>query len=96
MMAVTTGASVVPVYINSPYLPFRRTRIILGEPVLFDAEKRAEGIEAGNAFLEQRLADLRAIAESVTPPEEQKRIEEQREFNRKRVVNFGKGRKSHA
>ena len=63
MIALKTNAPVVPVYIKGKYKPFRRMKMIIGEPIRLSdyvGEKmNPTAIEEATSFLENKLKDLR-------------------------------------
>ena len=63
MIALKTNAPVVPVYIKGKYKPFRRMKMIIGEPIRLSdyvGEKmNPTAIEEATSFLENKLKDLK-------------------------------------
>jgi 1-acyl-sn-glycerol-3-phosphate acyltransferase len=63
MIALKNDAPVIPVYIKGRYKPFRRMKMIVGEPVLLSdyvGNKTDQAtVEAATRFMESKLKDLR-------------------------------------
>ncbi len=63
MIALKSGAPIVPIYLKGTYKLFRRMKVIIGEPVSLSdyVGKRTDQttVEAATRFLEQKLEDLR-------------------------------------
>jgi len=62
MIAMKSGAPVIPVYLKGLYKPFRRMKVIIGEPVLLSdyvgTKTDPRSVEAATSFLESKLEDL--------------------------------------
>jgi 1-acyl-sn-glycerol-3-phosphate acyltransferase len=62
MIALKTGAPVIPLYIKGSYKYFRRMKLIVGEPVLISdyvgSKTDPSTVEAATKFLEDKLKDL--------------------------------------
>ena len=65
MIALKSAAPVIPVYLKGVYKPFRRMKVIVGEPVLLSdyvgTKTDPHTVEAATSFLEQKLEDLQNI-----------------------------------
>jgi 1-acyl-sn-glycerol-3-phosphate acyltransferase len=63
MIALKSGAPIIPLYIKGAYKPFRRMKLIVGEPIqLADyvgTKTDPQAVEAATAFLNQKVEDLR-------------------------------------
>jgi 1-acyl-sn-glycerol-3-phosphate acyltransferase len=62
MIALKTGAPIIPLYIKGSYKFFRRMKLIVGEPVLISdyvgSKTDPATVEAATKFLEDKLKDL--------------------------------------
>jgi len=62
MIAMKSGAPVVPVYLKGMYKPFRRMKVIIGEPIQLSdyvgTKTDPHSVEAATRFLESKLEDL--------------------------------------
>ncbi len=63
MIALKNDAPVIPIYIKGKYKPFRRMKVIIGEPVrLADyvgPKTDTASVEAATRFLESKIKDLK-------------------------------------
>jgi 1-acyl-sn-glycerol-3-phosphate acyltransferase len=63
MIALKNEAPVIPIYIKGEYKPFRRMKMIIGEPIVLSdyvGKKTDQStVEAATRFLENKLKDLR-------------------------------------
>lgn len=63
MIALKSGAPVVPMYIKGSYKLFRRMKVIIGEPICLcdyvGTKTNQQTVEAATRFMEQKLEDLR-------------------------------------
>jgi 1-acyl-sn-glycerol-3-phosphate acyltransferase len=66
MIALKTGAPVVPVYIKGKYKLFRRMKLIIGEPILLSdyvgSKTDPATVGAATRFLEDKLKDMKKYA----------------------------------
>lgn len=62
MIAMKSGAPIVPVYLKGSYKAFRRMKVIIGEPILLSdyvgTKTDQHSVEAATTFLEHKLEDL--------------------------------------
>lgn len=66
MIALKTGAPIIPVFLKGNYKFFRRMKLIIGEPILLSeyvgSKTDPATVEAATRFLENKLEDMRNYA----------------------------------